>query len=181
MQLLVEEERLLVTFGGKSVDLCVLPFLLSQKLGFTLLEDALNDELVLEFLVGAANVDGGVFEDEFGVAFYGSWADEVELALGQFAESFLGAGAEDELADCEWKSRLAKIKKRVKISESGKVAGEAAFAEGAGASLFYVMMLLVRGTSARVLQRTNGEKRERRRCDAKIRALFSDKTYHFVA
>jgi hypothetical protein len=52
-------------------------------------------------LVGPADADGGVLEDELGVALGGERADEVELALGEFDEGFLSARAEDQLADCD--------------------------------------------------------------------------------
>lgn len=71
VQCLVKQERLLVTFASKSINLGVLSFLFGEQLGLAFLEDSLNNELVLEVLVGAADADGGVFEDELGVAFRG--------------------------------------------------------------------------------------------------------------
>ena len=71
VQCLVKQEGLLVTFASKSVDLGVLSFLLGEQLGLTFLEDSLDNELVLEVLVGAADADGGVFEDELRVALGG--------------------------------------------------------------------------------------------------------------
>lgn len=53
----------------------------------------------MEVLVGAADADGGVFEDEFGVALGREGSDEVELALGEFDQAFLGARSEDVFAD----------------------------------------------------------------------------------
>ena len=100
MQGLVEQEGLLVTLGGEGVDLRVLALLIREQLGLALFENALGDELVVEVLVGSADADGRVLEDELGVALGGERADEVELALGKFYEGFLGAGAEDKLANC---------------------------------------------------------------------------------
>jgi hypothetical protein len=59
----------------------------------------LDYELVLELLAGAADGCSGVFEDEFGVAFHGERADEVELSLGYFDDGLLGGVTEEELAD----------------------------------------------------------------------------------
>lgn len=108
MQSLVEQESLLVALDSKGVDLSVLAFLLGQQLSLAFLEDALGNELVLEVLVRAADADGRVLEDEFRVTLGRQGADEVELALGEFAESFLGAGAEDQLAN--WMNGLAEVK-----------------------------------------------------------------------
>jgi hypothetical protein len=50
-------------------------------------------------LACSSNSCGGVFEDEFGVAFRGEGSDEVELALRKLDQRFLRSVAEDKLAN----------------------------------------------------------------------------------
>lgn len=87
----VEQESLLVSLGSKSVDFGVVTLFFSEKLSLAFLKNALDDELVLEVLVGAADADRRVFEDELGVALGRKRSYEVELALGEFNQCFLGA------------------------------------------------------------------------------------------
>jgi len=59
---------------------------LVKEIFFSFLVGTLNNELVLEFLACATDTGRGVFEDELGVAFDRTWADEIELALGDLDE-----------------------------------------------------------------------------------------------
>ena len=95
----VEQESLLVTFGGKGVDLSVFSFFFCEQLCLPFFVDSLNDELILEVLSGAADLSGGVLEDELRVALGGEGSDEVELALRQVGQGFLVASSENEFAN----------------------------------------------------------------------------------
>lgn len=99
MKGLVEEKGLFVTLTGESVNLGVVTLFLGEQLLFAFFKRALDDELVVEVLVRAADADGGVFEYELGVTLGGEGADEIQLTLRQLDEGFLGAGAEDQLSD----------------------------------------------------------------------------------
>ncbi len=69
----------------------------------------MDDELVLIVLVRTTDADSRVLEDELRIALGGKRSDEVELALGQFAESFLGGRAEDQLADFGGGIRVSRL------------------------------------------------------------------------
>lgn len=68
----------------------------------------------MEVLVGATDADGRVLEDELGVALGGKRSDEIKLALREFTEGLLRAGAEDQLAD--WRL-LANVSLKVALRQ----------------------------------------------------------------
>jgi hypothetical protein len=98
LQALVEQKSLLVLVAAKSVDGVALALL--KQILLALLVCALDDELVLELLAGAADSGGGVLEDELRVALDGARADEVQLALWNLYEGLFGRVTKDDLADC---------------------------------------------------------------------------------
>jgi hypothetical protein len=98
VQVLREQKNLLVSVPTQLlIQLLVLVAVSKFLLAF--FERALDDELVLEFLIRFADARDGVFEDELGVALWGERTDEVELALGELDEGLGGGGGEDVFSD----------------------------------------------------------------------------------
>ena len=98
---LIEQEGLLVLIGVGATSSALLVLVFSLEIFLALLVDTLDDELILKLLAGAADGAVCVGEDELAVAFGRVGADEVELALGDFDDGFLGGGvAEEVFASC---------------------------------------------------------------------------------